>query len=199
MKRTFLIGISAAVIGGLGLWVAGLLGLSFQNTVLGVGAGVIAATVKIGSPLERLGGFLIGFLLGVLFIAMRLGLLPGGDSIAGITVALVIILLVITLLSGFTANRISYWSMLLGAIAFVGGFIPICTATPWIAADQLPSSFFSLLAMAAIGFLTVVPAELLPDKSAKHSDVAPKPEEPEPGAATSEPQTSLDEMIGGAK
>lgn len=218
MKRTFQLGFSAAIIGGLGLWLGGVLGLSFQNTVMGVGGGVILALIRQGSPIARLIGFVIGFLLGVFFAAMELGVLPGGDSVAGIAVALGVIMLVITLVSGFTRARISAWSMLLGALTFLCGFIGVIESTPWTAAQQLPTSFCTLLAMAMIGFLTVIPVELLADEQVAVPLGAPTPPaEPDsgstsevaPGAAsvgteasTSAAATSsvgLDEIIGGDK
>lgn len=198
MKRTFLIGLSAAIIGGLGLALGTAMGISFQGTVIGVGGGVIAAIVAIGSPLSRLCGFLIGFGLGIAFDAMRLGLLPGGASVAGQAVALAVILIVITLVSGVTAGRISAWSMLLGSLTFIVGFVPVMQQ-PWTAAEQFPSLAFNLLAMAAIGFLTVVPAEMLPEKPRKHKDKAVAAGPPPVDDATSQQLTPLNQMLGGAK
>lgn len=203
MKRTFLIGIAAAVIGGLGLFIASALGMTFQNTIIGVGCGVIIAIVPIGSPVARLGGLLIGFALGIFFSAMQLGLLPGGASVAGSAVALAVVMIVIALISGFTSDRVAAWCMLLGALAFVAGFLPTAETTPWTASDDLPSSVFSLLAMALIGFLTIVPAELL--GKGKAAAAAPKapPSQPTPDESPTEvtptPDVSLNEIIGGAR
>lgn len=204
MKRTFLIGISAAIIGGLGLWVGTALGMAFQNTVMGVGGGVILAVVRIGSPLLRLCGFLIGFVLGVFFIAMRLGLLPGGASVVGVAVALAIIMLIMTVISALTSDRIGAWTVLLGALVFVAGFSTVLESAPWTAAQQLPTYFFSLLAMAAIGFLTVVPAELIPEKAAKHkgqdkNDQVAQTAGGPPGEPASESVTPLTDIMDGAK
>lgn len=200
MKRTFLVGIATALIGGLGLWIGGMLGMSFQNTIMGVGGGLIAGSVLIGSPLGRLAGLVIGFLLGVFFDAMRLGLLPGGVSVLGVAVALMVMLLVATLVSGLSVGRISMWSMLLGALTFVAGFNSVLVTTPWSATQQLPSQFFSLLAMAAIGFLTVVPAELLPEKKfQKGQPAGPKGSAPTNSDDSAQSLTPINEIIGGAK
>lgn len=199
MKRTFLIGLAATVIGGIGLLVGGRLGLSFDNTVMGVGGGVVAAVVPLGSPLARLGGLIVGFVLGALFAVLELGLLPGGASVVGSAVALVIVLLVITFVSTFTGGRVSAWSMLLGAVVFVAGFMPVMDTAPWTASTQLGGSFFTLLAMAAIGWLTIIPAQLLandprqPSRTTVGPDAAPPPQQP------SEPAVTIGQIMGGAK
>ncbi|MEI6621442.1 MAG: hypothetical protein WCP28_06015, partial [Actinomycetes bacterium] len=193
---------SAAVIGGLGIWLAGMLGLSFSSTIMGVGGGVIIAVVQSGTPLARLCGFLIGFVLGIFFTAMRLGLLPGGSSVAGMAVALVIVMLIITIVSGFTADRISAWTMLLGGLVFISGFLPVTSSAPWTASAQLPAYCFSLLAMAGIGFLTIIPAELVPDRGTERAQAPNRSANPTPAAVIPEssPQSAahLDEMLGGS-
>ncbi len=199
MKHTFLIGLSAAIIGGLGLSIGAGLGMPFQNTVIAVGGGFIAAVVNIGSPLARLGGFLIGLVLGVFYTAMTLGVLPGGQSIVGVGIALVIILIVITLVSGLTADRIKAWSMLLGGLVFMSGFYPVLAAAPWTAAEQLPTSFFTILAMSAIGFLVVVPATLLPEKPKPAHVASPQPSSVPPDEVAEDPKTPLHEILGGTK
>lgn len=198
MVRTFLIGIASAVIGAVGLWIGSALGMTFANTVIGVGGGLIIGMVRIGSPLARLIGFLIGFVLGAGFVAMRLGFLPGGPTTLGAAIAIAIILLVITVVSGLSSNRISSWSMVLGALVLMAGFTSVSETTPWTALQQLPDYFLSLLAMSAIGFLVVVVAELLPEKHRRQpvgtttTDLPP----PEPAAKQT---TDLDGIIGGAK
>lgn len=199
MKRTFLLGLCIAAIGGVGLLIAGQIGLSFQNTVLGVGAGVVAGTVATGSPIWRLVGLVIGYFVGVLFDAMRLGLLPGGGTAAGTAVAIVIILVAVTLVAGFTAGRIPLWVMILGALAFIGGFTPIIETAPWTAAEALPVQIATLLAMAGIGFLSVVPAELLPDKKRPSTPIESAGEKPLDPGPPERADTPLSEMIGGTK
>ncbi len=200
MKRAFLLGLGVTVIGALGLFIAALIGMSLQNTVMGVGAGATVAIVRIGHPIWRLVGFLIGFAAGVLFDAMRLGLLPGGWSVVGGAVMLAIVLLLVTIVSGVSSGRISLWSMVLGALTFIAGFSPVIDAAPWTAGAELPGQVFSLLAMAAIGFLCVLPAELLPDAGAQASG-SPEPRDASPAssAGSTDAATPLSEMIGGVK
>lgn len=197
MRRTFLIGLAAAIIGGIGIWIGGALGMEFSNTIIGVGGGVILAVVSDRSPLARLGGFLIGYCLGVFFTMMILGLIPGGRTVLGMAIAFLVIMLPITLIAGLSSNRIPEWTLLLGALVFVAGFASGALAQPWTAAQDLPGAFFSQLAMAALGFLVVIVVELLPEKR-------PDPESELPGQGPSVDERAsetadLDQMMGGTK
>lgn len=200
MARTFLIGIAAAVFGGIGLWVGGVLGMTFEDTIMGVGGGLIIGVVRLGSPLGRLLGYIIGLVLGTLFAAARLGWLPGGESVAGGAIALAVVLVVIAVVSGVTANRISSWSILLGALVYVAGVSSIITTKPWTALSQLPDQFLSILAMSAMGFIVVVVAEMLPGEAAKPpKGRAGRGSVPPPRSEPTADVTSLDGIIGGAK
>ena len=199
MKRTFLIGLAAAVIGGIGIWLGGVLGMEFSNTIVGVGAGVILAVVNDRSPLARLGGFLMGYLLGVFFTAMLLGLIPGGRTVIGMAIAFLIMLVPITLIAGLSSNRIPEWTMLLGALAFVAGFAPAALVSPWTAAEALMPSFFSQLAMAALGFLVVIPAMLLPEKSKSEGDSQSAKDDQAADKDSSTQPTTTEQTTGGAK
>lgn len=167
MARTFLIGIAAAVIAGIGLMVGSALGIEFTNLMMGVGGGLVLGMVRIGNPLERLGGYGIGMVLGVLFAALRLGLLPGGATVLGAAIAVAIVLIVITLVSGLTRNHISSWSMLLGALVFVSGFLAADSGGVGVASPEVLPYFLSTLAASAIGFLIVIVVEAFPDKEAR--------------------------------
>lgn len=206
MKRTFGVGLSIAVIGAIGLFIASTLGLTVTNTMIGVGAGAIAGMVQIGSPLQRLGGFLIGFVLGVFFVAMLLGLIPGGGSVAGITVAFAIILIVVALVHGLSNARIHAWVILLGVPCFSAGVYPTLASNPLAAGGQYGTFIATQLAMAMIGFLAVIPASIWPDKtSLAHQESKPQepsapadstPVEPAPEPVNS---ASIDQIIGGTR
>jgi hypothetical protein len=205
MARTFLIGIAAAVIGAIGLMIGGALGIEFTNTMLGVGGGLILGMVRLGSPLGRLGGYFIGLLLGVLFAALQLGLIPGGASAWGAIIAIGIVLIVIALVSGFTRNHVSSWSMLLGALVFMSGFIATTQSTPWTANIQVVSFFLATLVMSAIGFLVVIVVELVEDLPAlqnygHHFDAEPPTGDPvEPTDQTHNVETNLQGIVGDTK
>ena len=117
MKRTFIIGLFAMVIGGIGLFVCEQMGVNPQNTIFGVGTGVIAAIVRIGTPIERLVNYLIGLVLGTILVAMQIGILPGGSNNIGVAISLVVVFVIVGLIHGLTGRRIQAWSMLLGVLA----------------------------------------------------------------------------------
>lgn len=199
MKRTFLIGLAAAAIGGIGIWLGGILGMEFSNTIMGVGGGVILAMVNDRSPLARLGGFLMGYLLGVFFTAMILGLIPGGRTVIGMAIAFLIMLVPITLIAGLSSNRIPEWTMLLGALVFVAGFAPDALASPWTAGEALLPAFFSQLAMAALGFLVVIVVLLLPEKSKSEGDSQSVDDEQATEHDTSRKPKATEQTTGGVR
>lgn len=207
MKRTFGVGLSVAVIGGIGLFIAAMIGLTATNTMIGVGAGAIAGMVHVGTPVQRLIGFLVGFVLGVFFIAMLLGLIPGGGSFAGVTVAFAIVLIVIALVHGFSEGKIHSWAMLLGVLCFSAGVYPTLSANPLAAFGQYGTFIATQLALAMIGFLAVLPASIWPDRtSLAHSEKKNKKSEPPADVMVAVPpaldpvnSASIDEIIGGTR
>lgn len=208
MKQTFLYGICAAIIGGVGLWFGALIGAEVAGTAVGVGGGVILALVRLGTPLERFGGYLIGLALGVFYAAMQLGLLPGGASTAGNAVALGVVMLVITAVTTLTRRRIAAWSMLLGAMTFLCGFSGVIQATPWTASQQISLFLLSVLSASMIGFLTVVPVEFIAHRKPKDKsgdatdDPNGQPDQPEGqlvGADGSPAPTAGIEILGGGR
>ena len=163
MKRTFIIGLFAMVIGGIGLFVCEQMGVNPQNTIFGVGTGVIAAIVRIGTPIERLAGYLIGLVLGTILVAMQIGILPGGSNNIGVAISLVVI---VGLIHGLTGRRIQAWSMLLGVLAMGAGVYPALAADPFAAPGLFPTAALTQIAMGMIGFLAVIPAQRFPDETA---------------------------------
>jgi hypothetical protein len=196
MRRTIVVGLSAALIGGIGIWLGGIFNMGFSNTITGVGGGVILAVVPERSPLLRLIGFLIGYVLGAFFTAMILGLIPGGTTTVGMAIAFLIIFIPIALISALSANRILVWTMLLGALVFTAGFGAGALAEPWTAADKFPGAFFSILAMSSIGFLTVIVAELVPEKKPPKREPADS-DFPSPDDNTN--QAAPEPVAGGTK
>ncbi len=202
MKRTMIIGLFAMAIGAIGLIISEQLGMSAQNTIFGVGTGVIAAVVRIGTPLQRLGGFLIGLALGTVSVAMQLGLLPGGSNNIGVAISLVVALVVVGLIHALTARRIQAWSMLLGVLAMGAGVYPALAANPFAATSLFAAAALTQIAMGMIGFLVVLPAQRFPDETAI---TAPRPadapatdqENSDTDTAIDDaPMASLDEIIG---
>ncbi len=204
MKRTMIIGLFAMVIGAVGLLISEQLGMSAQNTIFGVGTGVIAAIVRIGTPIQRLAGFLIGMVLGTVLVAMQLGVLPGGTNTVGVGISLIVVLVVVGLIHGLTARRIQAWSMLLGVLAMSAGVYPALAANPFSAVELFPTAALTQLAMGMIGFLAVLPAQRFPDETGLAGGTpvpvttASTPKDDE-SPVDQTPVTSLDEIIGGSR
>lgn len=206
MKRTLFVGLLVAVIGGLGLFIADAIGLTLTDTMVGVGAGAIAGMVHIGTPVQRLIGFLVGFALGVFFISMLMGLIPGGGSMAGVSVAFAVVLIVVALVHGFSNAKIHAGIMLLGVFGFAASVYPGLSANPLSINGQIVEMIATQLAMAMIGFLAVVPATFMPDKtSLAHRErktptpSAPVDQTPADSTQDSVNKASLDEIIGGTR
>ncbi len=198
MKRTFLVGLSAAIIGAIGLFIGDALGMTMNDTIIGVGVGVIAATVHVGTPLQRLIGLLIGLALGVALVLMLGGAIPGGATALGIGVSFAIVLVVIALIHGFTSTRIHAWVMLLGVLAFGASVFPILATNPFALEGLLPATIGSQLAMAMIGFLVVIPATLYPDTTAL-SVARSQRDNAEPETATEPPTPAVNQTTGGIR
>lgn len=190
MKLTFKLGLAAALIGAVGLFIGTMLSAQVQSAGLAAGAGVTLALVRQGNPLERLVGFLVGIAMGVFYIYMQLGALPGGASAMGNAVAIGIIILVIAILTAVTHRKISAWSMLLGVFAYVCAMIGVIESTPWTATEQVPLYIMSVLGASMVGYLTVIPVEFWSDKK-------PKPKAVDEGAEPPPSQPSADDQQAG--
>ena len=212
MKRTFIIGLFAMVIGGIGLFVCEQMGVNPQNTIFGVGTGVIAAIVRIGTPIERLAGYLIGLVLGTILVAMQIGILPGGSNNIGVAISLVVVFVIVGLIHGLTGRRIQAWSMLLGVLAMGAGVYPALAADPFAAPGLFPTAALTQIAMGMIGFLAVIPAQRFPDEkalsaapnaepksddSADSTDVADDSSQNADAAKDSNSASLLDDIVGG--
>lgn len=209
MKRTLIIGLFAMAIGAIGLIISGQVGVNAQNTIFGVGTGVIAAIVRIGTPLQRFGGFLIGLVLGTVFVAMQLGLLPGGSNTIGIAISLVVVLVIVGLIHALSGRRVQAWSMLLGVLAMSAGVYPALAANPFAASSLFATAVLTQIAMGMIGFVVVLPVQWFPDETAITAPPVPGSAERSQTEGSSEAESdmptvgatnsSLDEIIGGSK
>ncbi len=158
MARVFLFGLAIAVLGALTVALSAALGINFQYVLVGLGGGAVLGLIRHGSPVARLGAFLIGLFAGLVFYLLRLAVLPA--NWAGIAVATMIAVLLLTLVAGLTKDRLPLWAMLLGVMVFSGGYEYNFLTTPWFALSQLPANIAGMLATASIGFLVALLVEL---------------------------------------
>ena len=138
--------------------------------LLGAAAGAVLGLVPDRMPAARLGGFLAGFAAAWLGYALRAGVLP--DIPMGRAIAAVVVVGVITIVAGASANRLPLWAGFLGAATLLGSYETTFAATPTsFVSDSMTAVTTSLLA-AAFGFLVAVLFTGSPS-------AAPAPEQPE--------------------
>lgn len=121
--------------------------------LLGVGAGAVVALVPDATSGRRLLGFLVGLVIALLGYFVRAALMPDTSTGRAVTVALVV--LAGSLVAVATAERIRWWTVLLGSATFAGAFEATYAAAPPLVADTSVSTLTALLLCVAIGYLTV--------------------------------------------
>jgi hypothetical protein len=190
--RTCAAGAAVAALAGILVVHGAFFGADFTRTVvLGVVLGALLGLVPHRSPIERVGGFAVGFIAAWVGYLLRAGMLP--DIPLGRGIAVVLVLSAITAVATATANRIPLWAGLLGAGTLVGAYEATYVASPsTVSADSLAAATAVLLAV-AFGFVVtsvisaVTPTTAAPapahggparddlDLSAAPADTAPAP------------------------
>ena len=152
MRRNLLVGGVLMVAAVVVVVVSHLFDLKLESTaLLGVAIGAVVALVPDETPVLRLVGFLTGIVAAWLGYLLRAGFLP--DSVAGRSVAVVIVLAVVIAAAAFTAGRVPLWSGLLGVAALVGAYEAAYSAAPPEVMSTSVSGVTSLLMTAAVGVL----------------------------------------------
>lgn len=169
MLRTFVIGLSATVLGVVVWLITASLQLGATGGMIGIGAGLVVGLVDDRSPLARYGAFLVGMVLGILAL------------VAGLAgwIGFLVIMLIFTLIFGLTGGRLPLWAMIIGAGSLAAAYAPYL-ATAWFALTQFPTSFLVLLATSAGGFMIALLAELWGGSGGK-SEQSQTPAQPEFG------------------
>jgi hypothetical protein len=152
--------VRASVVGGTLLTAAAALvivissgtGLGLEPYALtGVAVGAVVGLVPDRAPLERLGGFVVGFVAVFVGFALRALVLP--DATSGRVVATVVTGLLCTLVAFAARGHLPLWSMLLGVAAFSAVYeLPFTNAEPEMATTSMDVAT-SLLSAVAVGFV----------------------------------------------
>ena len=127
-------------------------GLGLESYALtGVAVGAVVGLVPDRAPLERLAGFVVGFVAVFVGFALRALVLP--DVTSGRVVATAITGLLCALAAFGSRNHLPLWSLLLGVAAFSGVYeAPFAAAVPEMATTSADVAT-SLLAAVAVGFV----------------------------------------------
>ena len=105
MRRHAPAGIFLAVLAALLILLSDTLGLEVQSvTLLGVGIGAALGLVPDRTPVQRLGGFAVGFAAAWLGYLLRAAVLP--DAASGRAVAVLIVLLVCLAIAMVTRGKL---------------------------------------------------------------------------------------------
>lgn len=152
-----------------------VLGPDLQHVaLLGAALGAVLGLVPDRGVMGRAGGFLVGFGSAWLGYALRAGVFP--DTTAGVALAAVIVLAVVTLVAFASAGRLPLWSCLVGAGALLGAYETTFVTTPTGFLADSTSAATTVLVASAFGLLiTSVVTDLLSVRSgeAETDETAP--------------------------
>ncbi len=170
MKRTLVGGLLLAVLATLAVWVGFGLGLGLRDVMFAAGCGAVLGLIATRSPVARIGGFLIGFVLTWVLYGVSALLLP--DASVGVVLQTLLTFVVLAVVGALLHSRVPFWSLLLGLVAFSGVYeFLYLTNKPGFVADSVSAAGGALFA-AALGLLAVVVADLLPLGSGEVDDLA---------------------------
>ena len=171
MRRHAPAGIFLAVLAALLILLSDTLGLEVQSvTLLGVGIGAALGLVPDRTPVQRLGGFAVGFAAAWLGYLLRAAVLP--DAASGRAVAVLIVLLVCLAIAMVTRGKLPLWATLLGASALAGSYESVYVLDPTAFLTSSPSSATAVLVAAGAGFLatTLLAPQLERDRTTEKAN-----------------------------
>ena len=171
MRRHAPAGIFLAVLAALLILLSDTLGLEVQSvTLLGVGIGAALGLVPDRTPVQRLGGFAVGFAAAWLGYLLRAAVLP--DAASGRAVAVLIVLLACLAIAMVTRGKLPLWATLLGASAMAGSYESVYALDPTAFLTSSPSSATAVLVAAGAGFLatTLLTPQLERDRTTEKAN-----------------------------
>lgn len=156
MRRQTLYAGAVLALVAMGAVMAGsALGLELESVaLLGAAMGAVVALVPDRTPTTQLAGFAAGFVIGWAGYLFRAQFMP--DITAGRAVAVGVVVMVCVGVSFLTADRITLWTVILGAGAFAGAYeFAYNQAPPEILATSM-STATTMAFNVALGFLAGV-------------------------------------------
>ncbi len=184
MRRTLIIGLSAAVLGALAVLLGSLLNLGLTDVLLGAALGAALGLIPGVGPGRKLAAFLVGFVLAWVGYAIRAAVLPDVTASRAIVVFLSVFL--ITIACAFSRGRLPLWAAFLGAVAMTGAYEFTYAAAPYNFISDSVSTATGILVPIGFGFLVSVIAALLPEED-RHWD---PPQDPMPSASSAKAEVS---------
>ena len=179
MRRILLSGLLLALLAALAVLVGSGLNLSLGSTLFSACIGAVLGLITTNSPLSRIGGFLIGFVISWASYGIRAQFLPQNAVAQAITVFCAIAL--IAIIAAVAKGKMPFWSFLLGAATMAGAYDFSFAAAPYNFVSQSVATAGAVLFPVALGMLAAVILEALPfGDEAPHeiSSSEPPPEVP---------------------
>lgn len=173
MKRVFIAGVLLAIGAAILVFVSDSLGLGLKSVLLATAIGGAVGLIQRGGPIARVGSFLVGFVIGWLSYFLRAGLLP--DSMIGHVIAVVVVILLITVICGLTKDRLPFWSALLGAGLFIGGYDFLFASAPYNVISESTATAPALLLPFAVAFLLASLVGVAERSSPKEPEMSAEP------------------------
>src|SRR4051812_15365977 len=96
--------------------------------MLGAAMGAVVALVPDRTPLSRLAGFAAGFVIGWAGYIIRAQFMP--DTSTGRAVAVGVVVMLCVAVAALSVDRLTLWTVLLGAGAFAGAYEFTYNASP---------------------------------------------------------------------
>lgn len=195
-RNTLYAGAVLALAAMLAVVVGSALDLDLESVaLLGAAMGAVIALVPDRTPLMRLAGFAAGFLIGWAGYIIRAQFMP--DTSTGRAIAVGVVVMLCVAVAAVSVDRITLWSVILGAGAFAGAYEFTYNAAP---PEILSTSLSTATTMAfnvALGFLA---GALIAPLTGAAAQTPPRKHAPDTGdahqmPARDEDQTSLDALL----
>lgn len=129
-----------------------------HSTLYAVAGGAVVGLIRIGSPVARYVGFLVGLIFGLVYFVLLAAAVPG-DWIGQMIAGLVVIGLAVAV-SAFTGMWIQLWSVFLGILLFIGAYQPLFDAQLWMFETQSVGTLCVTVFLSTVGFCVVVAVEI---------------------------------------
>jgi hypothetical protein len=151
-RNTVYVGVVLAVAAMFAVLLGSALDLDLESVaLLGAAMGAVIALVPDRTPLVRLGGFAIGFVIAWVGYIVRAQFLP--DTSLGRAIAVAVVVLLCVGLTAATLERVTLWSVLLGAGAFAGAYEFTYAAEPPQILSTSLSTATTMAFNVGVGFL----------------------------------------------
>ncbi len=152
-------GLLLAVFTALAVLLASWANLDRGSLLFTAGCGAILGLIPTGSPLARIGAFLIGMVIAWVGYGFRAALLP--DNPVAEALAAFVAITLVAVIGAASKGRIPVLALLLGLIAMTGSYDADFATAPYAFIAASVATVGATLAGAAAGMLAVVIADLI--------------------------------------